>query len=185
MNDIKNYTFQPIIRYGDSITGDTLVYIRHNNIIKSIEIEQMELIFKSILKNVYIDGKEYYKPLELIETYSDKGWTPIRYMMKHYTNKKIYKIIAKCGSVKVTTDHSCILNNGTIIRPTELKIGDVLLTAKLNDELNKIIKINNDGTIIDIIKLDTTNNYVYDFETENHHFMAGTGNIVKYGPDRV
>jgi DNA polymerase elongation subunit (family B) len=185
MNDIKNYTFQPIIRYGDSVTSDTIVYIRHNNIIESIEIGQIEYKFKSILININIDGKEYYKPSKLIDTYSDKGWTPIRYMMKHYTNKKIYHIIAKCGSVKVTTDHSCILNDGTIIRPNELKIGDILLTAKLDDEINKIIKINNDGTIIDIIKLDETHNYVYDFETNNHHFMAGTGNIVVHNTDSI
>ena len=186
MNDIKNYTFQPIIRYGDSVTGDTLVAIRYKNNIKIIEIDQIEHIYKNYLVNNYIDNKEYYKPLELIETYSDNGWTPIKYMMKHYTNKNIYQIITKSGTVKVTSDHSCILHNGDIIKPTELKIGDVLLTAALDEQLLKLIKLDNiSGEIIKIIKLDTINNYVYDFETENHHFMAGTGNIVVHNTDSI
>ena len=186
MNDIKNYTFQPIIRYGDSITADTIVYIKYNNIVSAIEVKQFECIFNDMLDSSYGD-KEYFKPKELIETYSDKGWTPIKYMMKHYTNNNIYKIITNNGSVKVTSDHSCILNNGTIIKPTDLKIGDKLLIAQLDDELKNIIKINNynDGEIIDIIKMKKTYEFVYDFETENHHFMAGDGNIVVHNTDSI
>ncbi len=184
--DIKNFTFQPIIRYGDSVTGDTLVCIRHNNIFGRVEINKLEHIFYHILESTLLNGKEYFRPKELIETYSDLGWTPIKYIMKHYTNKKIYEVITRSGSVKVTTDHSCLLNDGMIIRPNQLRCGDILLTAKLDKDLSKIIGINNnDGEVIDIINESNTYNYVYDFETENHHFMAGTGNIVVHNTDSI
>jgi len=186
MNDIKKYTFQPIIRYGDSVTGDTLVYIRYRNIVGAIEIKKLEHMFYNEL-DTYSNDKEYYKPKVLIETYSDKGWTPINYIMKHYTNKDIYEIITRNGTVKVTSDHSCLLQDGIVIKPTQLRIGDVLLTATLDDELKKYVKLNNydDGQVIDIIKLDKTYHFVYDLETENHHFMAGDGNIVVHNTDSI
>jgi DNA polymerase elongation subunit (family B) len=188
MNDIKNFTFQPIIRYGDSVTGDTTVYIRHNNIIMSSRINRLEYIFNDKLELIIENDKEYFKSLELIETYSDKGWTPIKYIMKHYTNKNIYEVHTKNGCVRVTSDHSCILKNGTIIQPNKIKIGDILLTAKISHELSKItglIDFHNDGEVIDIIKIPYDNHYVYDFETENHHFMAGNGNIVVHNTDSI
>jgi DNA polymerase elongation subunit (family B) len=186
-NDIKNFTFQPIIRYGDSVTGDTLVYIRHKCIVGSISINKLEHMFYDKLELI-INDKEYFKPLELIETYSDKGWTPIKYIMKHYTNKNIYEVYTKNGSVKVTADHSCILKDGTIIQPNQLRIGDVLLTARINKELQEITGLRNfynDGEVIDIVKCPSTTYYVYDFETENHHFMAGSGNIVVHNTDSI
>jgi hypothetical protein len=36
-----------------------------------------------------------------------------------------------------------------------------------------------------IILYNHYNNYVYDFETENHHFMAGNGNIVVHNTDSI
>ncbi len=182
MNDIKKLTFQPIIRYGDSVTSDTMVHIRHKNIITRMHINQVEEQFNAILKHITIKDKEYYKPIEKIETYSDMGWTTILYIMKHYTNKSIYEIETSSGSVKVTSDHSCILSNNKVVKPTELKIGDCLLTAKIllnNDKLDDIGKITN----INII--DNYSDYVYDFETINHHFMAGTGKIVVHNTDSI
>ncbi len=186
--DIKDFTFQPIIRYGDSITGDTLVSIRYNNIIGRVEINKLEHMFYHMLEVVIINEKEYFRPTQLLETYSDLGWTPIKYIMKHYTNKKIYEVITRNGSVKVTSDHSCLLNNGMIIRPNQLRCGDILLTAKVDKELSKLFgfkNIENEGEVIEIIDDSTTFNFVYDFETENHHFMAGTGNIVVHNTDSI
>jgi DNA polymerase elongation subunit (family B) len=201
MEDIKDYTFQPIIRYGDSVTGDTLVFIKYKNEIEIMNIKNLESYYKSILKYCIIGEKEYYKPLEDIYTYSDLGWTPIKYIMKHKTNKTILLIETTSGSVKVTEDHSCILNTGIIIKPTQLNIGDKLLTANIYDsELKSMMDINNInyentlGIITGIkifhseehnIKNEDYNNYVYDFETENHHFMAGDGNIVVHNTDSI
>jgi DNA polymerase elongation subunit (family B) len=193
VNDIKNYTFQPIIRYGDSVTGDTLVFIRYQGKVGAIEIKKLEHMFYENLEyyNINIlsnlDDKEYYKPKVVIETYSDNGWTPIKYIMKHYTNKDIYHVITNNGTVKVTSDHSCLLKNGVIIKPSQLKVGDVLMTAKLDDELKQFIKLDNynDGRIIKIKKLEKSHEFVYDLETGNHHFMAGDGNIVVHNTDSI
>jgi DNA polymerase elongation subunit (family B) len=197
--DIKNFTFQPIIRYGDSVTGDTLVYVKYNNEIEIMKIESIEEYYKDILKHCYIGEKEYYKPLDNIYTYSDIGWTQIRYVMKHKTDKMILLIETTSGSVKVTSDHSCILKNGSIIKPLNLTVGDELLTAVIYDkELKDMMDINDlnnkiiSGIItkIEIINspehdINNYNNYVYDFETENHHFMAGNGNVVVHNTDSI
>ncbi len=200
MNDIKNFTFQPIIRYGDSVTYDTLVYIRYKKEIDIMAICELENYYKHCLKYCKIGEKEYYKTLDIIETYSDIGWTPIKYIMKHKTDKMILKITTTSGEVKVTEDHSCILKNGKIIKPTDIHIGDELLTATIDDEeLRELMEINNFNyqntsgivTKIDIVNIITNdlmgkyNNYVYDLETENHHFMAGDGNIVVHNTDSI
>jgi DNA polymerase elongation subunit (family B) len=203
MNDINKYTFQPIIRYGDSVTADTLVYIKYKNEIEIIEIGKLEEYYKDNLKKCIIGEKEYYKTLDTIETYSDVGWTPIKYIMKHKTDKMILNITTTSGSVKVTSDHSCILKSGTVVKPINLNIGDELLTAIIDDKiLREQMSINNlnyrnkSGIItkIEIIhnpelniynKFNKNYEYVYDFETENHHFMAGNGNIVVHNTDSI
>lgn len=55
---------------------------------------------------------------------------------------------------------------------------------------NKIIleEVENEvepGIIKEIIELGTTEEYVYDFETENHHFSAGVGNLVVHNTDSI
>jgi len=187
LNEVNEMTFQPIIRYGDSITGDTLVYLRIKGVVHIMPVKDIYQ-FDTIHYSGY--DKEYSEPAEYMETYSDKGWTKIKWIMRHHTNKMIYMIKINDCYVKVTADHSCLLEDGSIISPKDLKIGDKIMIASIDNNLGEImmrhnIPITSKNIVTDIISMGYVNDYVYDFETENHHFMAGYGNIVVHNTDSI
>jgi len=77
-----------------------------------------------------ISGKDYFAP-KGVKVWSDQGFTEIKYVMRHKTRKRIYGIATSAGAVKVTTDHSMLNVDGEIIKPTNLKVGDRVLTRTL------------------------------------------------------
>ena len=124
MEDIKDYTFQPIIRYGDSVIGDTPLLLKKDNQIFIDKIKNLSLLNESI----NLDGKIYNK-INNIYTWTDNGWTEIINVMKHKldVNKKLYRITTHSGSVVVTDDHSLLDNNGKEVTVKNLNIGDKLM----------------------------------------------------------
>ena len=54
-------------------------------------------------------------------------------MIRHKTDKKIYKVVTKKGIVFVTEDHSLITSNGKYIKPQECKKDKTLLLHKKID----------------------------------------------------
>ena len=202
VNDIlSGYSVKPEIVYGDSVVGDTPLLLRHNNkiIIKRIESLGSEW-------NKYHDDKLQDDNIDY-EVWSDSGWTKINKVIKHKTNKKIYEIVTNKGNVSVTEDHSLLNNLGDVIKPTELNLDTQLLTSLpdiTNLEINKIEnsvdcnllmayieykKINNNINNFKILEINEIVNleeqWVYDLETENHHFHAGTGEIIVHNTDSV
>lgn len=173
--------------YGDSIPSWEIIHI-------IIKIGNEYKLFIDTIENVcrkyfqWNNGKEnekqYYVPknIGIPYTNTDIGKTKILSVMKHKSKNSIIKIITDAGNVNVTDEHSIILENGKIITPRELNIGDVLLTHN-----NEYPSIKNDkkGVVREIINLGKTNDYVYDLTTENHHFQAGNGSIVVHNTDSV
>jgi len=154
--DISNLTFQPVIRYGDSVVGKTPLLLR-NKTTGNIFIESIENLAKT---NTYslmerpntVDHKESAE-LEDIETWTEKGWTKIQRVIRHKLakNKKLFRITTHSGSVVVTDDHSLITNEGIEIKPKDVKVGSQLLhsfpefTNDINNnKLTDMIFINND-----------------------------------------
>lgn len=195
--------------YGDSIPGDELVLIRVKDKLgqQTVYYEQIDRVAYEFFGCLDYEacGKEHYVPspngnFSDIQVYSDLGWTPIVYLMRHMTNKRLLRVQIRNGSqITATADHSLILADGREIRPTELKIGDRLLTHDFfNDvaaqechrgKLSGFV-INNqasdgDNEVIEIHDLGETLDYVYDLETANHHFAAGLGNIVVHNTDSL
>lgn len=118
------------LRYGkimimsdqDSVTGDTPLVLKNSNglvIIKNIE----DLTDDFENKGGFI--KEYGNTE--LKTWTDKGWTKIKYVMRHRTSKKIYRVLTNTGCVDVTEDHSLLTEKGEKIKPSECKIGQELL----------------------------------------------------------
>ena len=189
--DYLDKKYEAKIVYGDSVTHDTPILCRHNNVVKYLTINDM--------------GKEWtcYGDKEaskcVYETWTENGWTKVHKVIRHYTNKDIYHIVTESGSVSVTSDHSLLDQYAGKIKPTEVKVGMPLLHADLpldkltishnplvllaeqyylynNTKGNRINKINNIGK---------TSNYVYDLETDNHHFSAGVGRLIVHNTDSV
>ena len=211
--------------YGDSVTGDTPILIYSKGEKKYIEIRDL---FKD---NVDSNDKHYQVPNISTKVWSDKGFTNIKYVMKHKTKKRLFCIITTSGIIKVTEDHSLLDIDGKEICPKDVKVGDFLLvkehpidnvkegitykaTVYLKtaleametverlkkfsfnifydyDEKKNLYKISIDrtcevdekGKILKIIDLGIVEDYVYDLETENHHFSAGIGELVVHNTD--
>jgi DNA polymerase elongation subunit (family B) len=150
-NTIKNYTLQPVIRYGDSVASYTPVYVLHNNSIITCTIEELAnkygkgLWTKCIDKvtNELEEGRQNKETCELegVECWTDKGWTKLNRIIRHILapTKKMIRVLTHTGLVDVTDDHSLLLPDGKEISPKECKVGTELLHYNLpiiNNEVN-------------------------------------------------
>jgi hypothetical protein len=156
------------IVYGDSVTGDTPLLLR-DKLTKVVTIKTIENIcnentwieypeFKLFDTTTIRNNKQY--SLTNYEVWSDSGWNPILKVIRHKTNKKIYRISTNTGCVDVTEDHSLCGKNFEKIKPN--KIGDIELLHSYPDKFNNFktfneIKIDNTD-IADIDKI-LINNY--------------------------
>jgi len=113
--------------YGDSVTGDTPIIIRDADL--NISIIPIHELHQG--KWVVEDGKDYGEKMDGIEVWSDKGFTPIKYVMRHKTKKRIYRITTHTGVVKVTQDHSLLDEFARVIKPSQVKCGNKLLASPL------------------------------------------------------
>lgn len=118
--------------YGDSVTFDTPIILRNPKTNK-ITIKNIDSISKNwdsyphfkILDTSVRISKEY--ALTDYEVWSDLGWSPIKKIIRHKTEKELYRVETSIGSIDVTEDHSLLLDNLDKITPSELKIGDSIL----------------------------------------------------------
>ena len=116
--------------YGDSVTGDTPILLK--NINNNIEIKTIEVL--GDIWNSYENFKPWDKSLNNKEqSYSNyrvwcnNKWSKIKRVIRHKTNKKIYRINTHCGVVDVTEDHSLLNKEGVIIKPNNCIINETEL----------------------------------------------------------
>jgi hypothetical protein len=117
------------IIYGDSVTSDTPIILKY-----------MDNIIIKRISEIITDQEYYYQPYrgekEIIqlqipfEVWTANGWKILHNIIRHKTNKKIYRVRTKLGFVDVTEDHSLLRQNGQKIKPLDLKIGDELLHSR-------------------------------------------------------
>jgi hypothetical protein len=159
------YRIKPVVIYGDSVTHDTPILLLNKN--NQIEIKTIDDIgrywtehnvFKSNVEGLSEKEQDSAIPYKV---WSDKGWTDIKRVIRHKTNKRIYEVLTHAGCVRVTSDHSLLDINGNQLKPTECKIGTELL------HLTPVIPnvIFNEETKMDLEK------------AFNYGFFFGVGNI--------
>jgi|UniRef100_A0A6C0C197 DNA polymerase elongation subunit (family B) len=116
--------------YGDSVTPDTPLLLRNKHT-GFIEFKQIDDI------NHFEDWEPYdgfkagesnrrekqQKCVNDYEIYTSDGWSNIRRVIRHKTNKKIYRINTHTGMVDVTEDHSLLDENLDKLKPDQAKIG--------------------------------------------------------------
>src|SRR5210317_2403916 len=108
------------VRYGDSVTPDTPLLIRQNGEVKTTRIDSLVDVYE--LRD---DGKEI---AEIdAEVWTENGFTPIQQIVRHKTNKNIHRVVTHTGVVDVTEDHSLLLKNKEMIKPSEVALGTELL----------------------------------------------------------
>ena len=191
-----NYIISPKIIYGDSCTGD------------------MPIMIKSNSDNVYIITiKDFYYlqtrlTHNIFQIWSHVGWTKIKRVIKHYTTKKIYRVMTSNHSlVDVTEDHSLLTSNLIEIKPQDCN-QDTRLYHSFPSILNNVQCINEslfvvlqfnyikniaNNSVLHSLKYNNTivllhnqyNNYVYDIETECGSFHAGIGSLIIKNTDSI
>jgi len=100
-------------------------------------------------------------------------WKPIVYIMKHKTEKTLYKITIKDKEIIVTEDHSCmVIRDGKLIEiePKNIKAGDKFVLLE-NGKLSITEKFT-------IENLGTTEEDVYDIEVQDNHNFFGNDILV-------
>ena len=127
----ENYKDAEIV-YGDSVTGDTPLIIKYpDDTIDIVTIESLSSStwrpyneFKCNDKTLY--GKE--QSFVDLHVWTKDHWTRIKRVIRHFTNKKLYRVSTLSGSVDVTEDHSLICDKGNKIKPLDCIVGETRLS---------------------------------------------------------
>lgn len=160
--------------YGDSVAKDSRIIIRRNG---RTEIVNIEGLFEGETDHVTEDGREY-KNLEGVEALTlDENmkvtWAPIKYVMRHRTNKKMYRLwLTNSQHIDVTEDHSVFIYKGgklTEKKPMEISTNDVLIAYNAGK-----LEFKNLEKIEEIQYKD----YVYDVEVGGTHKFFANGILV-------
>ncbi len=120
---------QANVIYGDSVTADTPVLLRLKD--GSIVYRPISQLPHATWIECDNGDKAYATPSEPLEVWSDTGFTTIERVMRHRTNKSIYRVLAHTGVVNVTEDHSLLRANGEEVAPRDLSLGEALMVQPL------------------------------------------------------
>ena len=143
ISHFHNLGYQPIV--GDSVTGDTPLFIRYKNT-GFIDIKPIEEIFTEDSKQIDELGREYDCTEKEYEVLCRSGWKDIEYVYRHETDKDIYEVTDKKSVVHCTSDHSLFDENKNEIKPSEItkdtkleyytgSIEHNIITANFSDDI--------------------------------------------------
>jgi len=194
--------------YGDSVASYTPIWVRINGEVHNITISELadKLNMKwAICQEAGRETKEVCDTIKykqqnqtnnslIVETWSDKGWTPLQRIIRHTLapHKKMIRVTtANMSRVDVTDDHSLLRPNGKMLSPKNLKVfEDHLMLYPMPTQNQKETHFKDDESLVidtyEIIDyMSKSDGYVYDLTTENHHFAAGVGQLVVHNTDSV
>ena len=114
------------VRYGDSVMPGTPVLVRgpggiHVRTIESLGENWMN--YPGFLKQG-TDKEE--SSLSDIETWTHDGWKPIKRVIRHKCQKKIYRVLTHTGLVDITEDHSLLGSDLSLLKPNDVRVGQKL-----------------------------------------------------------
>jgi hypothetical protein len=142
--------------YGDSVAGFTPVYVR-------IDGQYLDIMQVKDLATKYGElnndgrpawrmcrepGKQTKEVCEIgenVETWTEKGWTKLRRVIRHKLapHKKIIRVQTPSGWVDVTDDHSLLLKDGKEISPKDINLWTELLHHDLDLSSCEFMKTRN------------------------------------------
>jgi DNA polymerase elongation subunit (family B) len=108
---------------GNSVTGNTPVPCLINGLFEYRTIE--ELAGDEVWENG--EGDNQVLVPKDIKVWSDKGWTDVKYLIRHPVKGDMVRVLTHTGCVDCTPEHSLLRKNGDPVTPDELSIGDELL----------------------------------------------------------
>ena len=129
--------------YGDSVTGDEPLVLRNKEgliqikTIASLSDEWEAYENFKPFDTVQSNRRNKEKAFVNYEVFANNKWNPIKKVIRHKTNKKIYRVNTHLGSVDVTEDHSLLSNSREKIKPTECVVGETELFHCFPQEFNE------------------------------------------------
>jgi len=147
-NIFDNFIISPKVIYGDSVMPYTPIILKIDEEIKIITIEDFSdyLIKNNHLwenhdnfkfDDLNINNKEKIEINNKIFIFTNNGWSQIHKIIRHKSNKAIYRINTNNSIVDVSEDHSLIDIDNNNITPNNIKS-----TTKLLHNFPKLCKIN-------------------------------------------
>ena len=124
----KNYGATVV--YGDSILADEPLLLKINDKVTIREISSLAKNWQSYdgFKTGESNRKEKQQSIpDNIKIWSKDSWSRVKRIIRHKTNKKIYRVITDCGCVDVTEDHSLLDENWQKIKPMDCQISKTKL----------------------------------------------------------
>lgn len=116
-----------IVRYGDSIPGYETVTRLEPKTNKAVRVPVESLLtniqwkpFRRIEGDGTVIEKEECRPVEPVYVWTSSGWSKLIRVVRHKTNKKLYRVREGESRVDVTEDHSLIDAEHNVIKPGEL-----------------------------------------------------------------
>jgi len=109
------------VRYGDSVTGDTPILTPYGY----VDISQLS----SGPWTEYTGDKQ--QAAAAAPVWTDRGWTRVLRVIRHYCHKQIYRVVTASGLVDVTADHSLLDVHSNVVKPSAVRVGMELLHADL------------------------------------------------------
>ena len=126
---LKELGYIPIV--GDSVTGDTPLFIKYKNN-GMIDIKPIsEIIDENSIEKDEL-GREYDNSIKPYLVLCRSGWREVNYVYRHETKKDIYRVGDDKSYVDVTKDHSLFKEDKTEIKPTDIN-SDTKLEKNNND----------------------------------------------------
>lgn len=79
------------------------------------------------------EEQEIALPLRGVQVWSDRGFTPVHYVMRHKMREtdKLVTVQTRTGYVQCTEDHSLLHPDGNPVKPKDLNLGDALMHTRL------------------------------------------------------
>ncbi len=133
--DFLEQQYKADIVYGDSVTGNTPVVVkRPNGLIDVVAIQDLGQDWRCIAdRRSFVktgDGKEEAFIEAMV--WCNGEWAQVARVIRHKTQKAIYRVNSAHGSVDVTEDHSLIAEVGDNVSPKEVVVGETRVAGDLS-----------------------------------------------------
>ncbi len=136
------------VYYGDSVPASSPVLLRTS--CGTVHIKTIDKVARDTDWRDYpqfkptegapirVDKQQSPPCVEGLQIWSSSGWTPIKRVIRHRTNKALYRICAGGGSgiVEVTEDHSLLTAQKQIVKPVDL-VADTQLLCGFPQEFDR------------------------------------------------
>ena len=135
IEETKNYVEEHFpgahVRYGDSVMPGTPVLVRGLDGIRIQTIESLAEHWTNYPGFLKEGTDKEQSELEGIEVWTHRQWQPIKRVIRHKCQKKIYRVLTHTGLVDVTEDHSLLdwsqpTEKLNILKPKDVQVGHKL-----------------------------------------------------------